>query len=204
MIATHRGSLGRLFLHLVRADVYRLYVRPLKPALGTVARKIVLWRADPAHISSDGTVTGSAGFLIVNAEIGVVSQKVELVAELLDYRAGKVLWFGQSKVMERLVYDGKWTVLARQGRKVDLGIANSRQPNHMRGYPLDWLVISRRNDLGGDGDLIDSAKHWREYPLQRDRIAGGLHLSQCARSECNVPRRWAPVRRNSPRCPNKR
>src|SRR5262245_25005888 len=76
---------GRIFrrslLHLIRVDVHRLNVLPLEPALGAVVLEIVLWSADAGNVATHRAVAGSTGLLIVDAEIGVVSEKIELVAE---------------------------------------------------------------------------------------------------------------------------
>ena len=119
-------------LHLVRVDVYGLHELPLEPALRTVVLKIMLWRRNARHVASHWAVTRRTCFLVINAKVGVVGKEIELVAEAFHYCAGEILRFRQSQVVERFVYDRKGAILARQGRKVNLGIENSRPPNDLR------------------------------------------------------------------------
>src|SRR6476646_3661295 len=83
VIAPKGGVFGRSLLHLIRVDVYRLNVLPLELALGAVVFKIVRWSANAGDVATHRAITWSAGLLIVDAEIRVVSEKIELVAECL-------------------------------------------------------------------------------------------------------------------------
>src|SRR5271156_3670234 len=51
-LRSHRRPLGRIFLHLVGADVYGLYELPLEPALAAVVLKALLCRSDPSHVAA--------------------------------------------------------------------------------------------------------------------------------------------------------
>src|SRR5689334_18928482 len=72
---------GRSLLHLIGADVHRLNVPPLEPAPGAVVLEIVLWSANAGDVATYRAIAWSACLLIVDAEIRVVSEKIELVAE---------------------------------------------------------------------------------------------------------------------------
>src|SRR6516225_4832344 len=74
---------GRSLLHLVRVDVHRLNVLPMEPALCAVVLEIVLWSSDPGDVAAHRAIAWRACLLIVDAEIGVVREKIELVAECL-------------------------------------------------------------------------------------------------------------------------
>src|SRR5215475_11549187 len=90
-IASCGRTLRWPILHLVRSHVYGLHVPPLESASGTIRFQIMLVLPGSEHIAALRTVTGRAGLLIVNAEVGIVSEEIESVAERLDHRAGKIL-----------------------------------------------------------------------------------------------------------------
>src|SRR5581483_4738371 len=62
----------RILLHLVGADVNRLYESPLESAGAAVTLESSLGLADACHMPTHRTIAGSARLLIVNAEIGVI------------------------------------------------------------------------------------------------------------------------------------
>src|SRR5581483_544351 len=74
----------RPILHLIGADVNRLYKSPLKPTGTAVTFKPMLCLPDTRHMPAHWAVTGCAGFLIVDTKIGVISQKVELIAQCIN------------------------------------------------------------------------------------------------------------------------
>jgi hypothetical protein len=104
-----------------------------------------------------------------------------------DDGAGEILGFGQSKVVERFVRDGKRAILPRERRKVNLGTTNSRELNATRGYPINRRCLSRCNHLSVDRNLLRSMERCRQDSLQRDCVASRFHLARDAGAECNVP-----------------
>src|SRR5262249_39998753 len=106
-------SCWRSFLSLVGANIYRLRESQLKSATRAAALKnclrlVVLCVPDACDIASYWTVARATCFLTIDAEVGVVNQKVELVAESLDDGAGEVLWFRHGQIVERFVHCGVW------------------------------------------------------------------------------------------------
>src|SRR5258707_5845633 len=90
VIRADRRVLGRPLLHLVRAHIHGLNELPLEPALRAVRCKAALRGADSRYSSThrpQGTVTRSARFLVVDAEVRIIRKKVELVTETLNDRA---------------------------------------------------------------------------------------------------------------------
>src|SRR6266536_3012488 len=112
-IAPDGRSFGWPFLHLIRVDVHRLNVFPLEPALRAVILKVMLRRPNAGNIATNWAIAGSAGFLVVDAEIGVVSEKIELVAKRFYDCAGKILRLGESDVVKRFIHHTERTILAR-------------------------------------------------------------------------------------------
>jgi hypothetical protein len=99
---------GRALLHLVRTDKDRLKQAELKSparaaALEDRLRLRVLGVADSGDVAPDRPITRAAGLLAVDAEIRVVGEKIELVAQRLNHGAGKVLRSRRRQVMKRLI-----------------------------------------------------------------------------------------------------
>ena len=88
MIAANRGVVGRIFLHLVRSHIHRLHILPLKSALRAISSEIMLQLTGTQHIAAFGAVTRSARFLVVDAEIGIIGEKIEVIAESFEDRTG--------------------------------------------------------------------------------------------------------------------
>jgi hypothetical protein len=103
----------------------------LKPAVGAVVLEIVLWSGNAGDIATHRAIAWSAGLLIIDAEIGVISEKIELVAEYFQNCAGKILGLGERQVVECFVDHTERTILACCRRKVDFGASNSGQLNDM-------------------------------------------------------------------------
>src|SRR5580704_18677180 len=74
---------------------------------------------DAGYISSHRAVARTARLLVVDAEVGVIRQKIEFVAERANDGTGKILRLGQFEIVERFVRSCKGTVLTRQRRKVN-------------------------------------------------------------------------------------
>jgi hypothetical protein len=115
---------GGPFLHFIRANKHRLRETQLKPTLGAAAlqdllRLVVLCLPDPCDVASYRAITWSTRFLAVHTRVGVVGQKVELVAESLNDGAGEILRFWHGKVVERFVDDCKGPILVRERRKMN-------------------------------------------------------------------------------------
>ena len=113
VICANWRVLGRPLLHLVGADIHRLDELPLEPARGAVGCESALRGADSRDSTShrsQGTVTGSARFLVVDAEVRVVREEVELVTKALDHGAGQVARIGQGIIMESFIDYGERTV----------------------------------------------------------------------------------------------
>src|SRR5580704_6322211 len=96
----------------------------LESALSAAALKdllclVVLCLPDPCDVASYRTITRTARFLTIDPKVGVVGQKVELVAESLNDCAGEILRPWESKIVERFVHVCKGTILARERRKVN-------------------------------------------------------------------------------------
>src|SRR5215831_12636291 len=72
VIAADWRSVWRPFLHLVRSHIYRLDVFPLEPALAAIGLEVVLALASSQHVASFRPVAGSACFLVIDTEVGVV------------------------------------------------------------------------------------------------------------------------------------
>src|ERR1700722_7986225 len=107
-----------------RANPHRLRQSQLESALRAAAlqelmRLLVPCVPDSFDVASNGSVTHRTRFLTISAEIGVVSQEIELVAERLDDGTGEILRFGRSKVVERLVHNCKGTIFAFERGKMN-------------------------------------------------------------------------------------
>ena len=92
---------------------------PLKPALRAVGSEAALRDADSrdgAPHRSQRAIARRARFLVVYAEVGVVREEIELVAEALDHAAGEIARIRQSVIVEGLVGEGEWTVLRLERR----------------------------------------------------------------------------------------
>jgi hypothetical protein len=83
-------------------------------------RLSVLGIPDPGDVASDRPIARAAGLLVVDAEIRIVGEKIELVAQRLNDRAGKILWSGRLQVMKRLIQRAERTALGvRLDRSMD-------------------------------------------------------------------------------------
>src|SRR5262250_455461 len=117
MSAADGCSLGRAFLHLVRPNIYRLCESELEFALRAAALQdlsclVVLCLPDSCNFPSYRTVARSTCFLTIDAEIGVVCKKIEIVAESLDDCAGEIPRFWHGKVVEGFVNGRVRAILA--------------------------------------------------------------------------------------------
>src|SRR5205807_3100497 len=116
---------GRALLHLIRADIDRLNKSPLKPSGGAVGFESALLRADSCDCASHGSersVAGSARFLVIDAKVRVVRQKIELVAEALDHRATQIAGIRQRVIVKSFVEKRKGTVLWLERRQMHFRI----------------------------------------------------------------------------------
>src|SRR5215469_16841932 len=111
VIASHRSVIGRPFLHLIRSYVDRLHISPLKSAVGAIGVQVMLIFACSEHIAALRPIAWGSRFLVVNAEVRVVSKKIKFVAESLYHRTGKILGARQGQVVERFIGQGKRTIL---------------------------------------------------------------------------------------------
>ena len=100
--------------------------------MGAVALEIVLRGADAGYIASDRAVARSTRFLVINAKVGIVSQKVKVIAESFDHRAGEILRPRQCQIVKRLIDHCERPVFAAERRKVDFRAANSRKLHRLR------------------------------------------------------------------------
>ena len=103
-------------MRLVRADIYGLRESQLESARGATAlqdlgRLLVLCISDPGHVSSHRAVTRSTGLLTIDAEVGVVGQKVKPVAESLNDCAGEISIAGFATSSVRSQFRGKRKLL---------------------------------------------------------------------------------------------
>src|ERR1017187_2382139 len=129
--AVHVDSFGRMLLHLVGSGVDRLNELPLESSGAAIILQAPLGGPNAGDGAARGAaaqraVAGSAGFLVIDAEIGIVGQKIELVAQVLDDRAGHIPRIGQSVVMEVFIDDGEWTVRLLDRGQVDFGAVDAR------------------------------------------------------------------------------
>src|SRR5947209_8176377 len=83
-------AFGRAFLHLDGAGVDRLGEAPLETAGAAITVEAALVLSDSGDVAAEGAGAGSAGLLIIDAEIRVIGEKVELIAERWDHGAGEV------------------------------------------------------------------------------------------------------------------
>src|SRR6185436_20678356 len=114
---------GRALLHFVRTDKDWLKEAELKsparaPALEDRFRLSLLCIPDPGDVASDRPIARAAGLLAVDAEIRIVGEKIELVAERLNDGAGKVLRSRRLQVMKRLIHRGERTAVRGQTGQV--------------------------------------------------------------------------------------
>src|SRR6516164_8925952 len=117
-------SFCRYFLRFVRSNPHRLRQSQLESSLRTTARQdlmglLVPWVPDSCDVASYRAVTHRTRFLTIGAEIGVVGQEIEPVAESLDDGTRQILRSWDGKVVEGLVYDFKRAVLVRERRKMN-------------------------------------------------------------------------------------
>src|SRR6185312_11788690 len=142
-------SCWRPCLSFVGTNVDRLCESQLKSATRAAAlqhflRLVVLRVPDARDIASDRTVARTACFLTIDTEIGVVGQKVELVAESFDYGAGKILRLGHGKVVEGFVEPGERAVVAREVRQMNwhgLGVRRSSRIDSDNGVLGRHLLV---------------------------------------------------------------
>ena len=80
----------------------------------------VLSVPDSGDVASDRPIARAAGLLGVDAEIRIVGEKIELVAQRLNDGAGKVLRSRRRQVMKRLIQSGERTVLGQTGQMYGL------------------------------------------------------------------------------------
>src|SRR5258708_9810131 len=156
-----RHSLRRPLLHLVGANVDRLYKLPLKSSVTAIAFQPSLSCSDPCYIAAQRPGTGSPRLLVVNAKVRVVREEIELVSEGLDHRARQVTRIRQSKVMKRFVDDRERTVLSCQRREINFRTAYPRERYCTRRHTVNRSRASWSNDFGVDSQVI--------YALQRRR-----------------------------------
>ena len=71
---------------------------------------------DGAPHRSQRPVTGSARFLVVDAKVGVVREKIEPVTEPLDHGASQITGIRQSIIMESFVDKRKGTIIRLERR----------------------------------------------------------------------------------------
>src|SRR5439155_24628325 len=98
-------AFSRILVHLVRAGIDRLDELPLESSRAAIALQPSLGRYNPGYraarwAATQRASTGSARFLVFHAEVGVVRQEIEFIAQGLDDCACQVPRIGQSKVME--------------------------------------------------------------------------------------------------------
>src|SRR4030095_7349717 len=104
---------GRALLHFVRTDKDWLKQAELKSparaaALEDRVRLSLLSVPDSGDVASDRPIARAAGLLAVDAEIRIVGEKIELVAQRLNDGAGKVLRSRRGQVMKGLIHSGEW------------------------------------------------------------------------------------------------
>src|SRR5688500_1587999 len=74
---------------------------------------------DPGNVAPDRPIARAAGLLVVDTEIRIVGKKIELVAQRLDDRAGKILLPGWLQVIKRLAQRSERTTLSSQAGQVN-------------------------------------------------------------------------------------
>ena len=119
---------GRALLHFVRTDKDRLKQAELKSPARAAAledrfRLSVLRVPDSGDVASDRPIARAAGLLGVDAEIRIVGEKIELVAQRLNDGAGKVLRSGRRQVVKRLIQSGERTAVQTARRDVPRKLA---------------------------------------------------------------------------------
>src|SRR4029434_8332107 len=148
---------------------------PLEASLRAVVAEAALRRADARHgaslrAASERACAGRPRFLIVDTEVGVVRQKIELIAERGENSAGKISRDGQPQVVKRLEHRRERTVLLLRRRQVLFGTRQRRQLHSLSDDAIQGRSVGT-GDLCGHGYFFAGFEPRWQNALHGDRIS---------------------------------
>ncbi len=110
-------ALRRILLHLIRAGIDGLHKLPLKSPGTAITLQPPLRCPNSSYrvarwIAAQRAIARSARFLIVDAEVRVISEEIVLVPQRIYDSAGQIPGIRQRQIMEGFVDDLEGTVLS--------------------------------------------------------------------------------------------